>query len=347
MLPPILKHSATIIFTSIALHVSHSYAQADFLGLIDSMHNTKMSTASRMEVISASLMNKPYVDGNLGEGKIGRYDQDPLFRFDVFDCTTYVETVLAGALSSHSRDFPQHMQKIRYQQGIVSFVTRNHFTSTDWIPNNQWLLTDITATVGQGFELSAETIIDKKAWYRAMSEDRLQGLSATVNKQRLLDDLHRESQPFSPESVKTPYIPLTALFVAQRATTAGIAQRKQAALSIQSDSLLDEKGRQKAWHQLAIKSYIEDAYLNQALLNRIPSGSIISMVRPNYDVKQWIGTNLNVTHQSIAIRKNGQLYLRHASQLRRKVVDERFTDYFSKYLINSSLKGFNIQRPTF
>ncbi len=317
MLSSICKLPMTLVLTSIALHAAQSHAQPEFLTLIDSIANTKMTTANRMEVLSASLMNRTYVDGNLGEGEKGRYDQDPLFRFDVFDCTTYVETVLAGALSSHAQDFPRHMQKIRYQQGIVSFVTRNHFTSADWIPNNQWLLEDITATVGQGFERFAETVIDKKAWYQAMSEDRLQGLSATVNKQTLLDDLHQEGLPFSPEPVKTPYIPLTALFIVQPAS---------------ADTT---------------QSYEEDTDINQALLDRIPSGSIISMVRPNYDVKQWIGTNLNVTHQSIAIRKDGQLYLRHASQLQRKVVDERFTDYFSKYLINSSLKGFNIQQPTF
>ena len=84
-----------------------------------------------------------------------------------------------------------------------------------------------------------------------------------------------------------------------------------------------------------------------SLLDRIPNGSIISMVRPNYEVKKWIGTNLNITHQSIALRKDGKLYLRHASQLKKEVIDESFTEYFAKYTANSTLKGFNVQQPIF
>lgn len=341
------KRCINLLLAALALSTTQSYAQPEFLRLIDDMSNANLDTSSRIEALSSSLIGIPYADGNLGEGEQGRYDKDPLFRLDVFDCTTYVETVLAGALSERATDFPQHMQQIRYHNGDISFVTRNHFISADWIPNNQWLLKDITATVGQGYELLARTVIDKKAWYQAMTDSRIQGQIDAADKPALLNQLHKEGQRFAPEPVQTPYIPLSALFVMHSSSSESIAKRQQAALAILSDPSLDENGRNKAWHQLAIQYRLEDSHINQALLDRIPSGSVISMIRPDYDVKRWIGTNLNVTHQSIAIRKNDRLYLRHASQLKKAVVDEEFTTYFSKYLLNSSLKGFNIQQPTF
>lgn len=291
---------ATCAVSSVAL------AQADaesFYQKIDTLQASRASSIERMETLSAMFKGAPYVDGNLGEGSMGKYDRDPLYRFDVFDCTTYVETVLAGAQSNSGSDFASNMQKIRYQDGQVSFVTRNHFASADWLPNNQWLLTDITAEVGQEQTLTATTLIDKPAWYQMMSDSRLQGLPKDADRVTLLQTLHKEGERFKAQTVATPYVPLSAVY--------------------QGDSI------------------------NQALLDRIPNGSIISMVRPDYDVKKWIGTNLNITHQSIALRKDGKLFLRHASQLKKEVTDEDFIEYFGKYNASSSLKGFNVQQPNF
>ena len=286
-----------------SIYLAQATTAEQYYALIDNQVAASASTEQRIVQLSASLLGAPYVDGNLGEGEFGQYDRDPLYRFDVFDCTTYVEAVLAGALSTSSHDFADNINKIRYQDGLVSFVTRNHFASADWLPNNQGLLQDITTQVGQAETLIATTVIDKPAWYQAMKEDRLQSLPDSVNKQERLDALHHEGQAFQAQSVSTAYVPLTAVF--------------------QGDQI------------------------NQALLDRIPNGSIISMVRPDYDVKKWIGTNLNITHQSIAVRKDGQLFLRHASQLKKEVTDEDFIEYFAKYRDHATLKGFNVQQAHF
>lgn len=286
-----------------SIHLAQATTAEQYYALIDNQAAESVSTEQRIVQLSASLLGAPYVDGNLGEGEFGQYDRDPLYRFDVFDCTTYVETVLAGAISASVSDFAYNMQKIRYQDGQVSFVTRNHFASADWIPNNQWLLKDITADVGQDQTSYAITQINKPAWYAAMKEDRLQNLPDSVNKQERLEKLRHEGQAFQAQTVHTAYVPLTALF--------------------------------------------RGDHINQALLDRIPNGSIISMVRPDYDVTQWIGTNLNITHQSIALRKDGQLFLRHASQLKKEVTDEDFVAYFEKYRSSATLKGFNVQQPNF
>ncbi|WP_240009562.1 N-acetylmuramoyl-L-alanine amidase-like domain-containing protein [Marinomonas algicola] len=255
----------------------------------------------KIEYLSATLLGSPYVDGSLGEGDQGKYDKDPLVRFDVFDCTTYVEAVLAGAISTSPDEFMQNLIKLRYKAGDVSFVTRNHFPSLDWIPNNKSHLMDITDQIAGKFVKIANTVIDKPAWYEKMTVDRLSCPDETsITCNALLQQLQAEGKTFRPETVATPYVPLTAL-------------------------------------------YLNNKTANLALLDRIPSGSVINMVRPNWDIKKWIGTNMNISHQSIAIRHGDTLFLRHASQTHKRVIDVHFLEYFSEYDETSSLKGFNVQ----
>ncbi|WP_219702167.1 N-acetylmuramoyl-L-alanine amidase-like domain-containing protein [Marinomonas lutimaris] len=260
------------------------------------------SNDERMDILSRTLLGSAYVGGSVGEGEQGQYDKDPLTRFDVFDCTTYVETVLAGVMSSTSNDFEANLMRLRYKDAQVSFVTRNHFPSLDWFHNNQAILQDITPDVANGGARVASTIIDKAAWYQHISSDVIHcDAESSDNCRALLNQLHAEGKRFVPEAAYIPYVPLTELFL---------------------DS---------------------DRHINQALLDRIPSGSVITMVRPDWPLKQYIGTNMNVSHQGLAIRKNGTLFLRHASLTHKKVVDESFTEYFSHYPETSSLKGFNVQ----
>lgn len=98
-----------------------------------------------------------YVADPLGEGVAP--DSDPLVRDDAFDCVTFVETSLAGG-------DVQKLNKIRYKGGVVDFVNRNHFIETDWLANNDDLVTDVT---GQYGDVSVRhVVIDKQSWLRAV-----------------------------------------------------------------------------------------------------------------------------------------------------------------------------------
>lgn len=98
-----------------------------------------------------------YVADPLGEGVAP--DFDPLVRDDAFDCVTFVETSLAGG-------DVQKLNKIRYKGGVVDFVNRNHFIETDWLANNDDLVTDVT---GQYGDVSVRhVVIDKQSWLRAV-----------------------------------------------------------------------------------------------------------------------------------------------------------------------------------
>lgn len=300
---------ALIIFLSPAMAVNalDSMNKALFYKTIDD-NATQVAVplpsanAEKIDTLSLTLLGSAYVGGSVGEGEQGKYDKDPLTRFDVFDCTTYVETVLAGAMSSTSEEFEENLMRLRYKDAQVSFVTRNHFPSLDWFHNNHETLQDITPDVANGGAKVAQTTIDKTAWYKRISSDVIHcDAESSRDCRELLSQLHAEGKAFVPESAYLPYVPLTEVFF----------------------------GR--------------DKFVNQALLDRIPSGSVISMVRPDWSLKQYIGTNMNVSHQGLAIRKNGMLFLRHASLTHKKVIDENFVEYFSHYPETSSLKGFNVQ----
>lgn len=230
----------------------------------------------------------PYLVEPLGEGPQGEISKAPLYRFDGFDCTTFVETVMALSLSKNSTEFKGRMNQIRYKNSSVNYVMRNHFTSVDWIPNNQanGFVKDITASVAGAQTKWSQTWIDKAGWY-AKKGGKFKKLGEGIPK-----------------------------VLAQLAY-------------VSKEDLLNIKG-------------LED---------RIPSGSIFSLVRPNWDVVKAAGTRLDVSHQGFLIRENGVLYMVHASNGAGRdgsdnymgVKKETLRSYISRVMLSKkTMAGFNI-----
>lgn len=265
------------------------------------------SMPERLEYFSRVLLGQPYVLGALGEGQHGVYDISPLYRFDGFDCETFVDTVLALALSDNAKTFAQCINRIRYENGIVSFITRNHFTSLDWNPNNQQqrFVKDITQKLrdaqGKPVYAVAKAVIDKPKWYQKLSQNRLK--LATKDPKILhakLQALRQEGSRFKPVEATISYIPLTALF-----------------------------------HQAG--------KANMTLFQQIPNGAIVEIVRPNWDVTEQAGTHLNVSHLGFVFLQGKHMIFREASSVHQKTVDVDFIAYLRAYLESPTIKGINIQ----
>lgn len=100
-----------------------------------------------MRRISGLLLGKPYVTNPL----IGAADAPEVFTVSMegFDCVTFVETVLALALSREPAEFPEFMQRIRYERSIVDWKHRNHYM-TGWIQSNvrAGIVEDLTDQMG-------------------------------------------------------------------------------------------------------------------------------------------------------------------------------------------------------
>lgn len=105
--------------------------------------------------IGEEYVGKKYTNDPLGEEKFP--DTDPLIRFDAFDCMTFVETSLAGG------DLDK-LNKIRYKDGNIDFVNRNHFVEVDWISNNQNIVENVSNQYGK--TAVRDVVIDKQNWFR-------------------------------------------------------------------------------------------------------------------------------------------------------------------------------------
>jgi hypothetical protein len=122
---------------------------------------TGRTAAETAVLIGKNLLGLPYVPHTL--------DQQPTEQLVVnlreFDCTTYLETVLAMTLAWHdNRDrvnsraatpatctalFRQYLTRLRYRDGrIEGYASRLHYFS-DWLRDNErkGLLADVTATL--------------------------------------------------------------------------------------------------------------------------------------------------------------------------------------------------------
>lgn len=230
---------------------------------------------NRIVQITDKLIGLPYKLSPLGEGK--GIDPDPLIRYDLFDCTTFVETVGAMALAGTTQEKKvlPFLNEIRYWKGIPDFTERNHFISLDWIPNNskKRLVADRTQQLWPEHSYTLYTEIDKKTWY--LKNFGIQKSEPTV----------------------------------------------QAELKI---------------------VLIQDLINNPGLLQKMPQGAIISIVRNRPHIKEKIGTDLEVGHLGFAVWKDGQLMFRHAKGPKDGVVEEDFLEMLKssfmadKYALNIS-----------
>jgi len=98
-------------------------------------------------------------------------DSAPLWPL-AYDCTTFVETVLALARTQESKGFYASLLAIRYRAGRHDFFGRNHFPEVDWIPGNiqVGILKDITVDLAQAAGKTAglqKKSIRKQAWFHA------------------------------------------------------------------------------------------------------------------------------------------------------------------------------------
>lgn len=257
-----------------------------------------LSTNQKIIHWSNQFIGLPYGKGGpLGEGKSGRFDRDPLYRFDTFDCTTFVETVTALSLSSNKSEFEQSLISLRYKNGVVSYKTRNHITSHSWLPENtqNGFFTEATPSFPSLFQNIAMAQIDMPAWYKkhTLSRLKLDGLSKRKRKKRL-KELRALSSDFYSEKVETPYLSIPMLLA--------------------------------NWESFT--EHLSGVY-------------IINIVRPNWNMKNKIGTNINISHQGFLYLKDGVPFMIHASTAG-VVTNISLKRYLGWFKNSSIVKGINL-----
>ena len=121
------------------------------------------SLDARLLGISEQLRGTPYAHSPLGEGE--GQDPDPRLRLDRVDCLTFVETVMALALSTSVEDVVHVLDSIRYR-GRPDYVGRNHLMEAEWLPSNaaKGMVRDVTAQLGGEGVVKDAKVIGPEAW---------------------------------------------------------------------------------------------------------------------------------------------------------------------------------------
>jgi hypothetical protein len=87
----------------------------------------------RLELLSAALMDRPYVVGSLVGGP--SEPERLVTRLDAFDCVTFCDSVIALATAAEPAALPGRIQALRYHRGLIGWTRRNHYTHS-WLERN-------------------------------------------------------------------------------------------------------------------------------------------------------------------------------------------------------------------
>ena len=305
----------------------------------DLLEDTQSLTfEKKIDVISQFFLGKSYDSPVLGEGE-GSYQNLPLYRFDKFDCTTYVETVLALANSIDMDDFERHIRQIRYKDGSVSFVARNHFPSSDWIPNNvkAGYVNDATSQLASEAHIinTASSIIDKKVWYEKLHRAQLDAyLNSTFH--------------IAERTITLPYLRYENIFL----QVENNYLKKE--VNLQKEMLQKDFKKLKAYDKHKQENVLREdlkeldyfykratSKINKTLLSRMPRVSVLNLLRFD-DLNDENEAFENVFLQGFVIRKDNDYVLRHASSFSRKVVEVQIEEALEIYLIDPTIGGANI-----
>lgn len=134
---------------------------------IISVRKEKPVLYDRVAAIARRNLGQEYKLHLLGEFPFEIYDAEPIFSIDRGDCVVFSEHTYAMALAYDWQSFFTFLQRIRYKNGEISFLTRNHYTLADWDVNNSWLLHDITEEIGLGKTEKVTEKINRKSFFKS------------------------------------------------------------------------------------------------------------------------------------------------------------------------------------
>jgi D-alanyl-D-alanine dipeptidase len=114
------------------------------------LHGHEADLARRVLTLARKNIGQPYEIYLLGEFPLEEYDPEPIYCLGRSDCLTFCEHMYAMGMSTDFWTFLRGLQRLRYRDGIVGMLTRNHYTVADWNRNNAYVFEDMTRKLGGG-----------------------------------------------------------------------------------------------------------------------------------------------------------------------------------------------------
>jgi Protein of unknown function (DUF1460) len=171
--------------------------------------------SQRVEALCRHFLGTPHVDDPFGEGEAGRFDRQPIVRFDAFDCVSYAETVLALAVGLSLRRAAELVALMRYQSGCVAFEDRCHWIAGQWVPHNlaAGLLTNHLPSSPDETLRSFECTIDWAEWYGALPLERVRRPDVSPEERlRVWEELRQFGRGCGYLRVEQSFFPFSRLF---------------------------------------------------------------------------------------------------------------------------------------
>ncbi|MEA1986763.1 MAG: DUF1460 domain-containing protein [Candidatus Marinimicrobia bacterium] len=141
-----------------------SNTEIDNLLKIESQND--LTITDRINLYSEIFLGMPYSWTATGDGPYALLETYPLVDFDSTNCMVYCEHVLAMSISDSWDNFFNNLQQIRYKDGIIGMRTRNHYTIGDWLPENNWILNDVSKIVGGKYSKEMTRTISHKSFFK-------------------------------------------------------------------------------------------------------------------------------------------------------------------------------------
>lgn len=111
---------------------------------LEYLQKVEPNLRNRIIHLGRKNIGQPYKIFLLGEFPFELYDNDPMYCLKQSDCVVFSEHMYAMGLAKNWQEFFVLLQRIRYKNGAIGMLTRNHYTEADWDINNSWLVEDIT-----------------------------------------------------------------------------------------------------------------------------------------------------------------------------------------------------------
>lgn len=118
-----------------------------------------VESGERVAFLSEGFLGLPYVDSPLiGSATESECLINDLTRIDCFTLLDFVETLRRAR---DLKEFDQHLLKVRYHNGELSYTNRHHFFST-WGQANQPQLRDVTLEIAEVRAGSLQKTLNRK-----------------------------------------------------------------------------------------------------------------------------------------------------------------------------------------
>jgi len=124
-----------------------------------------LTISERINFYYEKFLGTPYNFRCVGDGPYALIENWPLVDFQETNCMALCEHVLAMAISDSWDNFFNNLLQVRYKDGIIGMRTRNHYTMADWLPENSWILEDVSRRVGGEYTKSVTRTISHKKFF--------------------------------------------------------------------------------------------------------------------------------------------------------------------------------------